>query len=46
MAYVTACIGNRDTVCMIPVIACIPTGPIVIAAISGILVLALRDGPK
>lgn len=46
MPYVAACIGNRDTVCMIPVITCIPSGPIVIAAITGILVLALRDGPK
>lgn len=46
MAYVTACTGNRDTVCMIPVITCIPSGPIVIAASTGILVLALRDGPK
>ena len=46
MPCVAACIGNRDTVGMITVIACIYTGPIVITAITSILVLALRDRPK
>ena len=46
MPCVAACIGNRDTVGMVPVIACIHTGPIVITAITSIFVLALRDRPK